>query len=168
MSEQKVEKKVSRTVAIALGIICIILAVGLVGTIADYTSIISGKDNTISSQASFKEPPTLTIEINTSELNNTVNLKNDLEGFGCKIINSTNWGTPNSLANYTEFRRIAYNTGVVFWNDSGIYTVYSSSPIVTSSGTLEYPPIGVADTITLYTIFDGTILSIKVTFTAYY
>jgi uncharacterized coiled-coil protein SlyX len=44
MSEKKV---VGRTVAIALGIICIILAVGLVGAIANYTSIISGKDNTI-------------------------------------------------------------------------------------------------------------------------
>jgi chaperonin cofactor prefoldin len=48
MSEQKPERKVvGRTVAIVLGIICIILAVGLVGAIADYTSIISGKDNTI-------------------------------------------------------------------------------------------------------------------------
>ena len=48
MSEQKPERKVvGRTVAIALGIICIILAAFLVGAVADYTSIISGKDNTI-------------------------------------------------------------------------------------------------------------------------
>ena len=48
MTEQKPEKKVvSRTVAIALGIICIILVVSLVGAIADYTLIINGKDNTI-------------------------------------------------------------------------------------------------------------------------
>jgi len=46
MSEKKV---VGRNVAIALGIICIVLAVGLVGAIANYTSIISGKDNTIAS-----------------------------------------------------------------------------------------------------------------------
>jgi uncharacterized phage infection (PIP) family protein YhgE len=49
MSEKKV---VSKTVAIALGIICIILAVALVGTVADYTSIISGKDNTITTRDS--------------------------------------------------------------------------------------------------------------------
>jgi hypothetical protein len=44
MSEKKV---VGRTVAIALGIICIVLAVGLMGAILDYTSIINGKDKTI-------------------------------------------------------------------------------------------------------------------------
>jgi hypothetical protein len=49
MGEKKV---VSRTVAIALGIICIILA-GLVGAIADYAKeVISGKDSAISSLSS--------------------------------------------------------------------------------------------------------------------
>jgi hypothetical protein len=39
MSEQKPEKKVvGRTVAIALGIICIILVVGLVGAVIDYSN----------------------------------------------------------------------------------------------------------------------------------
>jgi predicted PurR-regulated permease PerM len=42
MSEQRQEKKVvSRTVAIALGIICIVLAVILVGAIMNYTSMVS-------------------------------------------------------------------------------------------------------------------------------
>lgn len=49
MSEKKV---VSRNVAITLGLICVILAVGLVGAVANYTSIISGKDNTIASKDS--------------------------------------------------------------------------------------------------------------------
>jgi len=48
MSEQKPEKKAAgRTVAIALGIIWIILLVGLLGVVANYTSIINDKDNTI-------------------------------------------------------------------------------------------------------------------------
>ncbi len=48
-----VEKKRSgRILVIALGIICIILAVGLVGAVANYTSIISGKDNIIASKDS--------------------------------------------------------------------------------------------------------------------
>jgi len=150
MSEQKPEKKVvSRTVAIALGIICIVLAVSLVGAIADYTSIIG--NNTISSQSSFKEPPPLTIKLNMTIIDNdTEKLRDDLESLGCKIINSTNWGTPNALSNYNDFRRIAYNTGVVFWNDTGIYSTYPSTW---------------ADTVTLYTIFDGTILSFQITFT---
>jgi len=142
MSEKKV---VGRKVAIALGIICIIFVVGLVGAIANYTSIINGN------KTSFKEPTTLTTKINTTE-----SLKNDLESLGCKIINSANWGTPNSLANYTEFRRMAYNTEVVFWYDTGIYG-YLTAP----------PPVGQyisVDDVTLYIIFDGTILSIFIRF----
>jgi predicted PurR-regulated permease PerM len=46
MSEKKV---VSRNTVVALGIVCIILAVGLVGAVANYTSIISEKENTIAS-----------------------------------------------------------------------------------------------------------------------
>jgi cell division protein FtsL len=50
MGEQKPEKKVvGRTVAISLGIMCIVLTVGLVGAIANYTSMINDKNNTISS-----------------------------------------------------------------------------------------------------------------------
>jgi len=49
MSEKKI---VGRNVAIALGIIAIILLVGLVGAIANYTSIINGKDNTITTKDS--------------------------------------------------------------------------------------------------------------------
>jgi len=46
MSEKKV---VGRNIVIALGIICVVMAVGLIGAIANYTSIISEKDRTIAS-----------------------------------------------------------------------------------------------------------------------
>jgi len=49
MSERKV---VGRNVSIALGIICIILAVGLVGAVVNYTSIIATKDFQIASSNS--------------------------------------------------------------------------------------------------------------------
>jgi len=49
MSEKKV---VGRNVVIAVGIICMILAVGLVGAITNYTSIINTKDSTIQSKDS--------------------------------------------------------------------------------------------------------------------
>jgi len=45
MGEKKV---VDRKVAIALGIICVVLAVGLVGVVAYYTSIISGLNSQVS------------------------------------------------------------------------------------------------------------------------
>jgi hypothetical protein len=51
-NEPEPKKMVRRNVAVALGIICIVLAIGLVGAIAGYTSMINGKDSTISSQAS--------------------------------------------------------------------------------------------------------------------
>jgi len=51
-SEKPIEKKSGRTVAIALGIICIVLAVGLVGAIANYASILNNKDSTIQSKDS--------------------------------------------------------------------------------------------------------------------
>ncbi len=47
MTEKMAEKVVSRNVAIALGIICVILAVSLVGVLINYTLIINGKDSTI-------------------------------------------------------------------------------------------------------------------------
>jgi len=52
MTEKVAEKKVvTRNVAIALGIICGILAVSLVGVIVNYTLIINGKDNAITNLA---------------------------------------------------------------------------------------------------------------------
>lgn len=43
------KKVVSGGIAVGLGIICIILIVGLIGAVVDYTSIISGKDSNIKS-----------------------------------------------------------------------------------------------------------------------
>lgn len=43
------KKVVGRNVAVALGIMCIVLAVGLAGAIVGYTSILNERDNTIAS-----------------------------------------------------------------------------------------------------------------------
>lgn len=51
-SETKPKKVVGRSVAIALGIICILLIAGLGGALAYYTTIVHDKDKTISSQNS--------------------------------------------------------------------------------------------------------------------
>jgi hypothetical protein len=48
-SETQPKKMVRRSIAVALGIICIVVVAGLVGTFAYYMSIINDKDNTISS-----------------------------------------------------------------------------------------------------------------------
>jgi hypothetical protein len=73
MSEQKPERKVvGRTIAISLGIICIILAVGLVGAVADYTSILTGKDNDISALTNRNNQLQIWLNANKTLYNNYV------------------------------------------------------------------------------------------------
>jgi len=70
------KKVVGRNVAIALGIICILLAVSLVGMFANYTSIISVKDNTISSlnsQVSSKDSQIQTLTSQNNQLQTWLN-----------------------------------------------------------------------------------------------
>jgi len=82
-----------------------------------YNSAASNSSNTSNNpQASFfKEPPSL-----TTEINDMASLINDLNNLDCKIFylkTSNGWeGTmqPPQPINYTDFRRIAYNTGIVF------------------------------------------------------
>jgi uncharacterized phage infection (PIP) family protein YhgE len=63
LSEQKPEKKVvSRTVAIALGIIVILIAVGFVAAMMNYTSMINSRDSTI--QSNLSQIQTLTNQKN--------------------------------------------------------------------------------------------------------
>jgi hypothetical protein len=72
MVEKKVEKKVvSRTVAIALGVVCIILVAGLGGAIAYYTTTINGKDNTITTITNQKNQLQTYLNGNETLLNQT-------------------------------------------------------------------------------------------------
>ena len=76
MSEKKV---VGRKVAIALGIICTLLAVSLVGTFTYYTSIISAKDNTISSlnsQVSSKDSQIANLQSQLASANSQISSLN--------------------------------------------------------------------------------------------
>jgi hypothetical protein len=86
MTEKQEKRVVGRTVAIALGIICIILAVGLVGTIVGYTSIINGKDNTIAT----KDNIIATKNSEISDLNNSIATLNNTIHRLEKIENVTN------------------------------------------------------------------------------
>jgi cell division protein FtsL len=126
MSEKKV---VSRTVAIALGIICIVLAVGLVGAVANYTSIISGKDNTIASlnsqisskdsQISSKDSQISSLQTQVNDLINTVNLGK-----------STVW-----VYDDTASQPAGYYT---YWTSSASYAGYVSVVVHTSTTTNTY------------------------------
>ena len=74
MSEQEPEKKlISRTVTIALGIICIILVAGLSGTIAYYTVVVRDRDNTITN----KNNQILSLDSQLADKNGTISSLNN-------------------------------------------------------------------------------------------
>ena len=70
MSEKKT---VRRSVAIALGIICIVLASGLVGALAYYVSLVNDKDNAISMLNSQISQLTLNITNLQNQVNSILN-----------------------------------------------------------------------------------------------
>jgi hypothetical protein len=73
MSERKV---VGKKVVIILGIICIILAVGLIGAIINYTSILKEKDGVIASlnsQVMSKDAQIVDLQSQIDDLNATYN-----------------------------------------------------------------------------------------------
>ena len=124
------EKKVTgRNVVIALGIICIILAVGLVGTVANYTSKISGKDNTITTNNS--QIRALTTKLN--QLQNTItNLQsqiNDLNDI-VNLAKSTVWVDSQTVSQPAN--------SYVYWRFSAIYAGYVSVYVQTSTTTNTY------------------------------
>jgi hypothetical protein len=105
------EKVVRRSVAIALAIICLLLIAGF-GVVLfmnySYTSAPSTIDKSNNS-LSFNEPPPLDKAVNSDE-----EKVKDLESLGCKIVYPTYWFiTQGAHVNYTDFRRMAYNSKVV-------------------------------------------------------
>lgn len=117
MSEQKVEKKVvRRTVAIALGVICIVLATGLIGTIADSVLMIDEKDNQI-----------LLLKSEIYELNKTINLSNwevwvDHQTIIHEAGNYTYWTFSANYAGYVSVRIDYANTTSTY-----VRTTYSAN-----------------------------------------
>lgn len=121
---------VGRTRVIAIGIICIVLVVGLVGTVAYYTSIISGRDNTI------------------TDLTNTVNLTKYTVWISSQTITQaagyyTYWtnGFSASYAGYVSVNVITStttNTYVeVIYSSHGV--TYDNQIVVGTSGTATFP-----------------------------
>lgn len=114
MNAQKPEKKlVSITVAIALGIICIVLVVLLMEANINYNSILNSKDSTISSQISQISSLNNTIRSQNNTIatqNTTINRLNKLENLTNQIFHMRNvydsggnWlGSWNLVATFNE------------------------------------------------------------------
>ena len=163
MSEKPVEKKSGRTVAIALGIICIVLAVGLVGAVANYTSIISGKDNTIAtkdsqitdkdntisslnSQISSKDSQISSLQSQVNDLTDITNLAKSTVWINDQTVSQpagsyTYWTVSASYAGYVSVwvqTSTTDNTYVrVIWSSHGVN--YDHSITVGVSGTAVFP-----------------------------
>jgi len=153
MSEKKV---VGRNVAIALGIICIILAVGLVGVVANYTSIISSKDDTISSlnlqitskdsQISSLNSQIANLQNQVNDLNSVINLEKSTVWVDDQTVSQpagsyTYWTVSASYAGYVSVwvqTSTTDNTYVrVIWSSHGVN--YDESITVGVSGTAVFP-----------------------------
>lgn len=108
----------NRTQTIAISELLVI--VFLIG-FSSYFYVTASASWSKSSQSSFSEPPPL-----SRPINNTEDLMSDLTSLGCHILYITD-RSPYALANipmnYTEFRRMAYNCGVVLC----YYSPYSAS-----------------------------------------
>jgi len=138
------KKLIGRNVAIALGIICIILAVGLVGAISNYTSIISGKDDTIASlnsQIADKDSQIASKDSQISSLNTQIqtltNQKNQLQTWLNSLNATYTWLKQHSFTYYTVGDAINIsNVGIFsewldYWTINGTITNISDKPIET-------------------------------------
>jgi predicted PurR-regulated permease PerM len=132
MSERKV---VVRNVAIALGIICIILVVGLIVAVANYTSIIKGKDDTIAS-----------LQNQVSDLNSIINLEKSTVWVNDQTVSQpassyTYWTVSADYAGYISVQvqtSTTTNTYVrVIWSAYGVN--YDHQITVGTSGTAVFP-----------------------------
>jgi prefoldin subunit 5 len=103
--EPKRGKVVGRSVAIALGILCIILAVGIVGAFAYYMPIVSDKDNTITtlnSQVSAKDSQISQLNSNITSLQNQNNqIQAWLDG-NETLLNQTKTWLGNNITYYNS------------------------------------------------------------------
>lgn len=135
------EKKIAaRTVAIALGITCIVLAATLVGAFAYYVPLINDKNNTISSSN------TLVSQLTT----NATNLQNQLDSLNLKLTNFQNQlasdnSTINSLLSNATYLQKELNS-ILNWSSSTTDTIMSDpSPWVNGTvivqGSLDGPVI---------------------------
>jgi outer membrane murein-binding lipoprotein Lpp len=149
-TEKKSQRKiVSKAMVIALGLICIILAAGLVGAIAVYMpmasnleSQISEKDSTISSlnsQVSSLNSQVLALQADIEQFNSTIeDYKAAQEAFNRQAefyanIISLNMSAPLFVSQ--SFTLAANTSGTIYTDDSILYAGYISVSVESSSNT---------------------------------
>jgi uncharacterized protein HemX len=148
MSEIKPKKMVRRSVAVALGIICIVVVAGLVGGFGYFMLVVDDKDNTISlltSQMSNKDTQISQLNSTISSLNsrisqlntNATSLRNQIDSLNSNVTN-----LQSQVNNLTDILNLSKST--VLYN--GTVTIISSTELaMRARATLR-----VSNTTTLY------------------
>jgi hypothetical protein len=137
----KQEKVVSRNVAVALGIICIVVVASLVGAFAYYTPIINGKDTTISSlnsslNAENAEISQLYFTINSLKANLTMNNLTDI----LSLNESTVWVDQQTVSqptnSYTNWTFLASYAGYLMV-EIDVTPIFVNGIMVLDTGIIE-------------------------------
>jgi nitrate reductase NapE component len=127
-SETKPKKMVARNVAIALGIICIVLVVGLVGAFAYYASQISSLNSEVGNLTYIASLDKSTVWVNDTTVTQTAS-------------NYTSWSFSADYAGY-----VSVNVQSSTTNNTYVRVIYSAYSInydntitVGTSGTASFP-----------------------------
>jgi cell division protein FtsL len=142
MSEPKVNEKkmVRRSVAIALGIICIVLVAGLVGGFGYFILTINDKDNTISSlntQISSKDSQISQLNTQISDQNNTIfSLNSTLANADSQIsqLNSNATNLQSQVNNLTDILNLGKSTTLY----NGTVTIVPSTELAMLEENVPY------------------------------
>jgi cell division protein FtsB len=128
MSETKETKIARKSVLIALGIICIVLASSLVGTLVYYASLVNDKDSAISalnsqisqltSNVTNLQNQATSLQTQVNELlNSTVQSSLYYDEFGSVSIMSRSYNFSPPVSMYTALRTALESDG---WNESSL------------------------------------------------
>jgi len=138
MSERKV---VGKKVVIILGIICIILAVGLIGAIINYTSILKEKDGVIASlnsQVMSKDAQIVDLQSQIDDLNATYNW---LKQHSFTYYVTQDYVNISNVCIYKELSLWYYVNGTVTnTGNKPIKTVYIYAILVNPDGSKDFSP----------------------------
>jgi len=160
MSEKKMVK---RSIAIALGIICIVLVVGLVGAFAYYIPKVNNDSNTISSLNSQVNNDTNTINNDTNQISSLVSQVNNLTRAPYEFRMSAGYPSFNITqgGGFTQLIEVITVSGdvqsinpqdVIFSADSGssgIQYSFDSTSLLYIAGTNTNGPNGFSTLMTL-------------------
>ncbi len=135
MSETNSKKMVSRSVAIALGIICIILIVGLGGTLAYYSNYVGDHSHTDEEYAIYRNI------VNFADSAVWVNDQTISQPAGGLGISYTSWSESVTYAGYVSITVLSSTTAETYANVvySAYGVNYDNAINVGTSGTAYFP-----------------------------